>query len=57
MHFALGVDVHVGFTADAELRKVDARLDGETGARQNPAFLVGFQIVDMGAVAMNFLAQ
>src|SRR5262249_49843595 len=51
------VDEHVDLAADAELGEVDARLDGEAGARQDAALLVGLQVVHVGAVAVDLLAD
>ena len=44
---------HVDFAADAELaREVEAGLDGEAGVGQEQAFVVGFEVVEVGAVAV-----
>src|SRR5271168_2724406 len=50
---------HVDFAADAELgletgRQVDAGLDGEAGVGQDLALVVGFEVVEMSAGAVEF---
>src|SRR5262245_45461966 len=54
---AASVDEDIDLAADAELRQVDPRLDGEAGARQDAALLVSFQVVHVGAVAVRLLAD
>ena len=50
-----GVGDHVDFVADAELAgEVDAGFDGEAGVGQDEAFVVGFEVVELGAVAVEF---
>src|ERR1019366_4928185 len=46
---------HVYFAADAELREIDAGLDGEAGVRQQAALVVGFKIVEVRAGAVNLM--
>src|SRR5919109_1191484 len=51
-------DVDVYLRADAELAfQVDARLDGEAGARDDAARIPGLEVVDVGAVAVPLLAD
>src|ERR1041384_5342803 len=45
---------NVNLAAHSELRKVDARLDRETGIRQQFADVVRLQVVHVGAVAVDF---
>src|SRR5207245_2885480 len=47
----------VDFAADAEVGQIDSRLNGKTGARQDAALLARFEVVHVGPVAMNFLAN
>ena len=48
------VGEHVDFAADAELGEVDAGLYGEAGVGQDAALVVGFEVVEVGAVAVEF---
>ena len=52
---------HVDLAADAELRslrgEVDAGLDGEAGVGQDQALVVGFEVVEVGAAAVEFAAD
>src|SRR2546422_5241100 len=50
-------DVEVHFAPDPVLRKVDARLDGEAGARDEPSFVPSLQVVEVGAVAVDLPAH
>src|SRR5437764_1329212 len=58
-HFRRAVaDVHVHFGADAEVAfKIDARLDGEAGARDQAARVTGLKVVYVRAVAVDFFAD
>src|SRR5262245_10523423 len=51
------VDVHIDLATDAEFRQVDARLDGEARSPHDPPVVAGLQAVDVGAVAVHFLAD
>ena len=52
---AAGVGDHVDFVADAELAgEVKAGFNRETGVREDEAFVVGFEVVEMRAVAVEF---
>ena len=57
MDAAAGVDEDVDLAADAELGQVDARLDGEARPRHHPPVLARFQVVHVGPVAVDFLAD
>src|SRR5262249_5202311 len=57
VYLAAGIDEHIDLAADAELRQVDPWLDGEAGARQDAALLVGLQVVHVGAVAVDLLTD
>src|ERR1039458_7659075 len=48
---------HVDFAADAELRQINAGLDGEAGEGQDAAFVVGFEVVEVGAATMKLGAD
>ena len=48
---------HVDFAADAELGEVDAGLDGEAGVGQEPALVVGLEVVEVRAGAVNFVGD
>ena len=48
---------HVDFAADAELRQIDAGLDRETGVGQEAALVVGFQVVEVRAGAVNLVGD
>ena len=48
---------HINFAADSKLGKVDAGFDGEAGVGKNAAFVVGFQVVEMGAGAVDFVSD
>ena len=52
-------DVDVDFCAKAVvfLGVIDAGFDGEEGAWEDAAFLVGFEVVEVSAVAVDFLAE
>src|SRR6266545_2617603 len=52
--FAFGkIDVHL--TSDTKLAgQIDAGFDGEAGMRQQSSRVVGFEVVDVRAVAMHF---
>ena len=54
--FAGGGD-HVDFAADAELGEIDAGLDGEAGVGQDAAIVVGFEVVEVCAGAVNLLGD
>ncbi len=56
-HGPVFVNEHVDFTSNAKVRQVDARFDGEKCLRQYPSCLMGFQIVDVCAVAVGFLSH
>ncbi len=46
---------HVDFTAYAELAgEVDPGLDGEAGAGENKTLVVGLEVVQVGAAAVEF---
>src|SRR5262245_14634983 len=51
------VDVDVHFTPHAKLRQVDPRLDGEAGPGHDATVVARFEAVDVGAVAVHFLAD
>ena len=57
MDLPLAVDEDVDLAADAELVEVDARLDREAGPAQHQPFFVGLEVVHVGAVAVDFLAD
>src|SRR5882724_7895727 len=48
-------DVH--FTAHAELRQIDARLNGKARVGNDLALVLGLQVVHVGAVAMHRYAN
>ena len=48
---------HVDFAAHAELGQVDAGLDGEAGVGQQKAHVVGFEIVEVRAGAVNLVGD
>ena len=50
-------DDHVDFGPDAEVVEVDARLDREAGAGQQPPVVVRFVVVHVDAVAVHRLAE
>ena len=55
--FAFAGD-HVDFAADAEFAgEVEAGFDGEAGVGQDEALVVGFEVVEMRAVAVDFGAD
>ena len=45
------------FAAHAELREVDAGLDGEAGVGQDAARVVGFEVVEVRAGAVNLVGD
>src|SRR5207249_6197970 len=50
------IDVHLA--PDAEFaREIDAGLDRKARVREQTASVPGFEVVDVGAVAVNFLAD
>src|SRR5207253_1725953 len=53
----LAVDVDVDLAAHPELRQINARLDRETGARQDAALLARLEVVHVGAVAVRLLSD
>ena len=57
VHLARGVDEHVDLAAHAELVEVDPRLDREAGPAQHQALVVRLEVVHVGAVAVDFLAD
>src|SRR5271157_2608556 len=48
---------HVHLAAHAELRQIDAGLDGEAGVGQQEALIVGFKIIKMRAGAVQLLGD
>src|SRR3984957_13015936 len=48
---------HVVFAAQTEFRKVNPRLDRETGIRKQFPLVVGFEVIHIGAVAVDLLAN
>src|SRR5258708_37110045 len=51
-------DEHVHFTAHAKFaEKIDSRLNGEAGIGNDLAFVFGFEVVHVGAVAMHVHAN
>src|SRR5207247_11466493 len=50
-------DDHIDFRSNAEILEVDARLDGKTGAGEQPPIVVRFVVVHVDAVAVNRFAQ
>ena len=48
---------HVDFAAQTEFRKVNPRLDRETGIRKQFPLVVGFEVIHIGAVAVDLLAN
>src|SRR5205809_4998042 len=53
----LGIHEDVDFAADTELGQIDSGLDGKARARQDTALLAGFEVIHVGAVAVDFLAD
>jgi len=52
---AAGFGDHVDFVANAEFAgEVDAGFDGEAGVGEEQALVVGFEVVEVGAVAVEF---
>jgi hypothetical protein len=49
--------VQVDFCSETEVLEIHAGLDGHAGAREQPALVVRLEIVEMRAVAMDFLSQ
>lgn len=45
------------FAAQTEFRKVNPRLDRETGIRKQFPLVVGFEVIHIGAVAVDLLAN
>jgi hypothetical protein len=43
---------HIYFAAHAEFREIDSRFYREAGVRQNQALVVGFEIVQIGSIAV-----
>ncbi len=52
-----GADVDVDLGANSEFREIDAGLDGEAGAGDDPALVVRLQVVHVGAGAMHLFAD
>lgn len=52
-----GVDEDVDLATDAEFGVVDAGFDGEAGVGEDQAFVVGFEVVEVSAIAVDFLAD
>ncbi len=48
---------HVDFAADAEFREVDAGFDGEAGEGEDAAGVVGFEVVEVSAGAVELSAD
>src|SRR3970040_2557233 len=48
---SVNIDIH--FTADAEFRQVDARLDGKARPGQDAPGVVGFKVVHVCTIAVN----
>ena len=55
MNLSGGIDEDIDLAPHAELRQINTRLDGKAGARQDESLLVRFQVIHVGAVAMDFL--
>lgn len=51
------VDEDVDFTSYAEFGEVDAGFDGEASSGEDAALFVGFEVVHVGAVAVDFFAD
>src|SRR6185437_6967278 len=45
---------HVHFAADPKFRQINPGLNGKAAVRQNPALVVYFEIVHVGAIRVNF---
>src|SRR5215470_17603779 len=48
---------HVYFTAHAEFWKINSWLDGEASVGQDLAFVFGFEVVDVRAIAVDRVAD
>src|SRR4029453_788544 len=57
VHFAPGIDKNIHLAAHAEFWQIDAWLDGEARPRHYEPLFVGFEIVHIRAVAVDFLAD
>src|SRR3990172_6534009 len=51
------VNIHINFAAHAEPRKINARLDGKAGLRQDAARVARFEAVHIGPGAVHFLSD
>ena len=50
----MGAELHIDLAAHSKFRKINAGLNGKTRVGNNPAFIVGFQVVHVCANAMHF---
>src|SRR6266536_807549 len=51
------VDKHIDLRAHAELREINARLDGEAGPGDVASLIAGFEVVHIGPVAVGFASD
>ena len=57
-HCIMGGEIDIQFASNAELpRQVNPRLDRETGVRQQPASILRFQVINVGAITMHLFAD
>src|SRR5438552_1734661 len=54
---AARADEHVDFRPNPEVRQIDAWFHGEQGAWEDPAVIVGFEIVHVRARSVHFFAD
>ena len=54
---ALSIDEHIDLASNTKLGKIDSRFDGKAATRQHAARFVRFEIIHVGTVTVNFLAD
>ncbi len=57
MDLSLGIHENIHFAPYAKFGQIDSRFHREASSRHDPAFLVRFQVVHVGAVAVSFLTN
>ena len=47
------IDIDLAANADSHVRHVDSRLDGEEGSGDQLAVIVGFEVIEVGSIAVD----
>src|SRR5882757_4911299 len=53
-HSPAGLSQHIYLAAHSKFREIDSRFHGEAGVGQDQALVVGFEVVEVGSVAVGF---